>query len=165
MITEDNPCIIDVDPKMYMLQKEFDVCITDITRDDLEKMMINGKHYLAETSDDPVSDANGILYGECNRPFVNLMVEKKNIKRNVFFIIDTGSPCTYMTEEAFGVFNIKKEDCPHKATISINGSKILVGFSAKHHENVNLLGADFFALREAQLMIDYGKHTIKLVMM
>lgn len=108
---------------------------------------------------------HGILYGEHSRSFVSLVVSRPNFNEyyNVFFLIDTGSPYTCMTNEVFGLFGIKQTDCPSDQVImKINGDKIKTGFSDKHYKDINLLGTDFLKLVGAKLTVDYDNNTTEI---
>ncbi|CAG8646428.1 4656_t:CDS:1, partial [Dentiscutata heterogama] len=60
--------------------------------------------YLSYSPDEELKEMNGIIYGIHNRVFVSLPVIVKKEAKNVHFFVDTGSPSTYICEEAYETF-------------------------------------------------------------
>ena len=154
----------------YIKPNEYDVLLTDVnhrlivgdvasrldvkyleppTELDIEKMTV------------PI---NGILYGSNMRPMVNLVIysKVKKLKRNVIFLIDTGSPHLYLSAnalEALGfvdnlpeTFSVVFNDMTFEASLSpIISSDGKVG----RFKEINIIGSDFLRASRSSLIIDY----------
>ena len=61
--------------------------------------------YLSETTQNELKEAKAIVFGPNYRVIVSLPVKIGRKTRNVFFVVDTGSPVTYICEEVYEKFN------------------------------------------------------------
>jgi hypothetical protein len=96
----------------------------------------------------------GIIYGACNRLFVNLVVTKRSVSRNVLFLVDPGSPNTHLREDTFEALGCTESN-PSDMLVKINNVGLTVYLSRTHYANVDLLGQDFFVSVGARMTINY----------
>ena len=139
---------------------DFDVLLTDVTSVHLhheisQKMK---KAYLSDFhQNDRILALHGVIWGPHSRIFVPGVVRIKQVKKWVYFLLDTGSPKTYLAEEVFSAFNRVLSDPTVPVSVHLNGFTTLVYQSPQqsHFSDVNLLGADFLKTLNAKVCIDY----------
>ena len=146
-------------PRDLSIILEYDVLITDIAEEDFARIGEDfGILRLSPAEVQPPQEVQGVLYGYNSRVFVPLVVEKKGVRVNVLFLIDTGSPGTFLRQDTL--------DCLHvhdQSDVVIQGQACTVRVSCRHYENVDLLGQDFLNSARALLTIDYAKNAVKLL--
>lgn len=138
--------------------------IRDITRESLFQV---GKYFNATYLDinrgKPKTNYKLAIWGAGLRVMTYLPVRlsfpgcKTNI--NVVFIVDTGSPYTSLTDEAF-IALCKAcpqfEHIPNEAYYVRILSHILFTVSSKYsYMNINILGSDFLRMADAKLVVQY----------
>ncbi|GES93300.1 hypothetical protein GLOIN_2v1474342 [Rhizophagus clarus] len=84
-----------------------DVLITDVKSNDLHEKVseLLYKKYLSNTMKES-DDVKGILFGEFQRPLCSMTLEIKGRVKNVHFLVDTGSPRTFVCEEALNSYKL-----------------------------------------------------------
>lgn len=89
--------------------KEFDILISDLHTDDLHSGLAKQLNlvYLGDAGEGMISlCVEGILWGDYDRPMIPLLVESDTAKKIVFFLVDSGTPFTYLSEEVFNLNHI-----------------------------------------------------------
>jgi hypothetical protein len=141
----------------YIRPEEYDVYIADVTESDLNNDISNQMNikYLSEAKNEEIWPLNGIFYGINRRCIVCCSVKRKNMEKaiNVFFILDTGSPYTYLTANVIDKLGLSY--VPKSFPCLINNKWTDVAISHSNFENVNLLGANF--LDQTKVNIFYSK--------
>lgn len=136
---------------------EYDVLLTDIKSETLHTKISESckLHYLAITNTTYSNAVVGILYGDGYRFIIPLAVsfEKSADARTVYFIVDTGAPGTYLSEETLKAFN--RESTSDSFHVYIHGAKHKVSLSTNHYSDVNILGTDFMSIRGIALVIGW----------
>lgn len=104
-----------------------------------------------------------IVWGNHRRLFIDLIVKRGDVSKNVIFLIDTGAPYTYLSNETLKSMNVITDNFNSSTsiTISINTIKTSVSMS---HSHINVLGSDFLALAEAILLVNYKDNLLTLSM-
>ena len=145
------------------LPNNLDIMLTDVHEKDLhsaiaKKLKIT---YLGEADRKSEKELNGILWGMYDRVMVPIIMEFKGKRKYVFFLVDTGSPKTFVSEHVFRSFGQEAED---KTSIFLNGHEIVVFLSPldSHFADVNVLGADFLRLIKATIVVSYEKNSAKI---
>jgi hypothetical protein len=98
--------IHDVDPEYSPDPTEYDVLLTDITHGKLESTIAEelGIPYLSKATEadakEVVQVAEGYIYGLHKRTIVPFVVANEKEARWVFFIVNSGSPWTYLSAQA-----------------------------------------------------------------
>jgi hypothetical protein len=157
-------CSLPMEAAGYIDPQALDLLLTDVKEDNMRTIARNlGTSYLADASSTPTYPIIGELYGEYNRAVVNLVVSMRKRAKDVIFIVDTGSPFTYLsaaTLHALGCRNI----FPGTVTVEVHGRLLNVHLSpsTSHFADVNVLGTDFMFATEARLLVDYGKMTVRI---
>lgn len=133
----------------------YDVLITDIDDDDLKAIGVElgvVRHDAASSA--PTFPVRGIMYGANSRLFVCLTVKKRDRAVNVLFLVDTGSPSSYLRRDTFEALGYT-ESIPKEANVELHGFPMPVSLSHAHFYNVDLLGQSFFRTARARLEVDY----------
>jgi hypothetical protein len=142
--------------------EKYDVLITDIKPRDL--IIIGdelGYTPLTVATTEPVFPVQGILYGPSMRMFVPLIVQKRSKCIYVNFLLDTGSPNTYLREETFHALGFL-ESIADSTNVAIHGTAMTVWVSTHHFQNVDILGQDYLANIRALLTVDYPLKAINI---
>lgn len=143
-----------------------DIMLLDISAEDLRADIAQelGVEYLLPA--EPIllnkgetRTVSGTIYGSNNRVMIALPVQKLNKCVHVIFLIDTGSPYTYLCNDALRALG-HNEHVPKSTRATLGG---IPGFHVElspptmHFADVNVLGASFLSRTEAKLVVDYGK--------
>lgn len=148
-----------MEPRMLTNPLEFDVLITDISEADFSRIGEELGVSRLSTADVIGSfPVTGIVYGSSHRVFVPLVVKKRQKLVNLMFLVDTGSPNTYLREDSLIALG-HTEAIPSDTLVEINGIGLTVFPSRGHFANVDLLGQDFFT-SWAMLSINYKKKEV-----
>ena len=170
----------------YISPYSYNVLLSDVKHDDLVGPIAErfGVKYLSEQKEIPTqSSVEGILYGTNCRPMVNLVVSSKKYNKhvNITFMIDTTSPCLYVSQQAMkalgfsdnlpSTFDLIFEDKVYEAVMSpsLPSTAILhsldegsEGKEGRGFHDINLIGASFLSKSHANILINYSQNTLKL---
>uniref|UniRef100_U9UX73 Uncharacterized protein n=1 Tax=Rhizophagus irregularis (strain DAOM 181602 / DAOM 197198 / MUCL 43194) TaxID=747089 RepID=U9UX73_RHIID len=88
-----------------------------------------------------------------------MTMRRKSTIKNIYFLVDTRAPKTTICEEVLRSFNLTISDAknPIKVTLNKRPTKVELSPSESNFNDLNLLGADFLDLYDAQLFADYGE--------
>lgn len=175
-----------VDPPGYIAPDQQDMMLTDITSEILHSLKCtlsigSGKPYLSEAEADsfPLSwPATGVIFGYNKRLMINLPCRRARPKQgykvlNVFFLVDTGSPCSYLCQETMDAL-IDKPGCalPEQLKVVVQDDTTPMAFHmsplgtkeapGKFHD-VNVLGMDFLCDAKLSMTVDAPILAFKLV--
>lgn len=107
----------------------------------------------------------GTFYGNYLRIFVALTVRKKTSKIDkcvwVLFLLDTGSPYTYLMPDTYEQIGFS-DAIPAITQVSINGVSLSVSPSHGHFHNINLLGQNFMKAAQLDVQLDYVRGRVIL---
>ena len=138
----------------------FDVLINDINESDLhligQEVGITRLSIADSVAPFPIK---GILYGDSQRIFIPAVITKKSINVHVLFLIDTGSPNTYLREDTLMTLGFTAV-IPSGTLVKINNVGLTVHLSRGHFANVDLLGQDFFISLGALLTVNYKRKEV-----
>ena len=157
-----------VDSVRFLRPADFDVLLTDITESDLYLMAgMEGSGYLNVSRSEPAFPAGGLIMGAHRRLMINLLVRRRLTweYRNVVFMVDTGSPYTFLSAAAMSAMVGPGENVPSMLRLEIHGRESMVCYLSpqhKHFADINLLGMDYLEMKRAQLEVDW---TEKLFLM
>ena len=159
------------DPPGYIKPSLQDILLTDITAEELLKIAeILEVDYLGPAAEFPGSfPTSGCIYGNNKRLMVSLSCcrEKKNSKPiNIIFLLDTGSPNTFLCEKAMETL-VGNPGCNIGTTMTVmihSDTVITCHLSPqnKHFSDVNVLGMDFLSKNLLSLSMNYKKETFQL---
>ena len=150
------------------LPTDFDLLLTDVHSNELHHEISHMLHtnYLEDANSDDVQVATGIVWGPHNRIFVAAIVKMSGKLKHVHFLIDTGSPSTYICDEVLQSFG-KTVSNPHNPfSVHVNKRPVLVLQSPEngHFKDINILGTDFMKTFKCVLNVDFDKETASLQM-
>eukprot|EP01036_Dinobryon_divergens_P046830 gene46830-62659_t len=74
----------------------------------------------------PVYPVQGILFGQCHRAFVPLIVSKRTKSIIVKFLYDIGSPNSYLRQETFTALGVQENTPLTGTNVSIHGTALTV---------------------------------------
>ena len=148
-----------------------DLLLTDVTQEILNTRIAPelSVHYLsaseAENASFPVT---GILFGLNRRLMVNLLVRRRESHKflNILFLVDTGSPVSYLCDEAISALIGKDNALPKFINVFVQGDQVLechLSPQDGHFHDVNVIGMDFLATHDLSIQICYKRRTFQLL--
>jgi hypothetical protein len=163
---QHNADSIATDDVKFLKPFDFDVLLSDINEGDLYLIAeMEGAPYLnISSTQEPGFPVEGLVMGMNRRYMINLSVRRKNTKhfKNVVFMIDTGSPYTFLSRTAMKAMVGSGENIPPIMKLEIQGKAPVICYlspSDKHFADVNLLGMDFLEMSRSNLVTDWQKKT------
>jgi hypothetical protein len=157
-----------VDTVKFLKPSDFDVMLSDINETDLYLIgEMEGAQYLNVSTLQPVFPVEGMVMGMNKRYMVNLLARRKNTQhfRNVIFMVDTGSPYTFISKTTMEAVVGLDSNIPSIIKLEIQGENSMICYLSppdKHFADVNLLGMDFMEMRGAHLITDWHQKTFAL---
>ena len=160
-----------MDSVKFLRPDDFDVLLTDMAESDLHLMaQLEGVGYLNVSRAEPSFPVEGLIMGAHRRFMINLLVRQRamaysNDYRNVIFMIDTGSPYTFLSTSAMSAIVGSDKNVPSMMRLDIHGNQSLVCYLSppnKHFADINLLGTDFLEMKRAQLDVDWPQKTFQM---
>jgi hypothetical protein len=136
-----------------------DVLLSDVTSsNDLHEKVSKklGTRYLSDSVRE-LDDIKGILFGDYQRLFGTMTLEINRKIKNVLFLVDTGSPRTYICDEVFKSYNLFIADPDEPFPVKLNKRRISVKVSHDNFSELNILGTDFLHTNSARLFVDFEK--------
>ena len=117
--------------------------------------------FLSPATNVPSFPISGRMYGVNDRLVVSVIVTKRSKALNVFFIVDTGSPYTFLS--ATTLSNLGYNDAiPTEAYVNVHSIPLMVHRSVNHYSDVNVIGADFMRTAGCQLIANYTTKTLTI---
>ena len=156
-----------MEPVSFIAPEEYDVLLSDVHHNDLQGEIAQtlGVRYLNEEQEESSLPVEGILFGPYSRPMVNLVVSSKRFKKkiNIIFLIDTGSPCLYVCEQAMKALGFY-DQIPNRFQLVFRGQSHEAVLSPLngHYKDLNLIGATFLKASGGRLMVDYFTNSLTL---
>jgi DNA-binding protein Fis len=146
----------------------YDVLLNDVRASDLRENVakqLKVDYLSVFEGENGSNELHGVIFGAHSRPMLSAVVHRSSSnKRNVTFLLDTGSPQTYITAEVIEAIGIQQQSLtgsPFK--IKINNRVVLAAQSCNHFADVNLLGADFLSANECDVRLDYQNKKFTVV--
>ena len=111
-----------------------------------------------------MKEVNGVIFGPFYRIFVSLPVKIKQQTKNVHFLLDTGSPKTYICEEVFESFKVFIANNSSSYKVLVNNKPIIAHLPPinSHFKEVNLLGMEYLKTFDAKLIVDFESEYISI---
>jgi hypothetical protein len=159
------------DPPGYIKPSLQDMLLTDITADELFTVaeQLGVKHLSIATDFPGVFPVVGEIYGLNKRLMVNLVCcrrAKSAQSINIVFLVDTGSPVSYLSEKAMEILVGKSANhIPQQLPVMVHSHKVITCYLSprdKHFADVNVLGMDFLAKNMLSIAIDYDANAFQL---
>ena len=161
--TVDVSSTLVVDTVKFLKPSDFDVLLNDINEADLYLVgEMEGAYYLNVSTLQPVFPVEGMVMGMNKRLMVNLLARRKNTQhfRNVIFVVDTGSPYTFISKSTMNAMVGPDSNVPSIIKLEIQGETSMICYLSqpdKHFADVNLLGMDFLEMKGAHLLTDWSQ--------
>jgi hypothetical protein len=170
---DHSPTKIDsrlMDPPGYIKPDLQDLLLTDITAKELRVIAAELEvDYLGPAAFPGTFPAIGRIRGQNHRLMLSLVCRSRTTKeaaaRNIIFLIDTGSPSTYLCQEAMEALIGKDSHLPQTLWVRIHSEKaILSHLSPKgsHFADANVLGMDFLSQNRVYPRLDFDEETFTL---
>ena len=171
---QQNMLLPDVDPPGYVAPEQQDMMFLDITSAVLHRETHTigcGKEYLSPADHFPLSwPAAGVVFGLNQRLMINLPCRRSkqglgHKMLNVFFLVDTGSPCSYLCKEAMDALigkDLQYQPSQLHIVLQTEGHLLPMylsplitpdGKPGQFHD-VNVLGMDFLKVYGLSLLVD-----------
>jgi hypothetical protein len=167
-VLPDSSSTLVVDIVKFLKPSEFDVVLNDINETDLYLIgEMEGTPYLNHSTSLPVFPVEGMVMGMNRRYMVNLLARRKNTQhfKNIVFMVDTGSPFTFISKTAMEAMVGSKENIPSLIKLEIQGEVSMLCYLSppdKHFADVNLLGMDFLEMNGAHIVTNWLQKTLML---
>ena len=117
-----------------------------------------GIKYLSDSSRKELKEATGIIFGPHLSIVVSLPVTIEKKTKNVHFVVDTGTPKTYICDEVYKSFKVFIPGSPSSRpyTILLNDVPTLVHLPPinSNFTEVNVLGTEFLKLTGYVIVLD-----------
>ena len=148
--------------------QEFDLLLPDIEAEMIRKMEIDGVKHLSPADEiiispsNPTATMNGITFADDLRVFVRAVLSAKGKSTNVFMLVDTSSPYTFLTEETIKAVGVTLHGRPddQEGYLLISGYGLIVRASKGGFKDVNVLGTDFLGC--GHLYVNYLNGTARI---
>ena len=155
----------------YIAPSVQNLLLTDVTQEILNTRIAPelGVRYLsaseAENASFPVT---GIMFGLNRRLMVNLLVRRKVSHKffNIIFLVDTGSPVSYLCDKAISALIGKDNALPKFLNVCVQGDQVLechLSPQDGHFHDANVIGMDFLATHRLSIKICYSQRTFQLL--
>ena len=151
-----------------------DLLLLDVKHDTLVEIGENMEiQYLGENNEKPLFPVTGLLFMPNVRLMVNLVCsrqkrnEKHGLQLNIIFLVDTGSPVTYLSRQAMhALIGTDGTNTPKSLMVSVHDGTVVICHLSpqdKHFADVNVLGMDYLSTRQLSMNIDYKKKTVVMM--
>ena len=155
----------------YIAPSGQDLLLTDVTQNILNTRIAPelGVQYLsASEAENPSFPVTGIMFGLNRRLMVNLLVRRKETHRflNVLFLVDTGSPVSYLCDEAISALIGNDKGLPRFINVFVQGGQVSechLSPKESHFHDVNVIGMDFLSSHNLSIQICYPRRTFQLM--
>jgi hypothetical protein len=150
------------DPPGYIQPSLQDLYLTDMTAEELLSVaQVLGVGYLSSTATFPGSfPVDGEIYGLNNRLMMNLVCRRRGRDTpaiHVIFLIDTGSPVSYLSEKAMEALMGNPASHVLQLQVLVHSKQVIrcyVSPRDKHFADVNVLGMDFLVANGLTLKVN-----------
>jgi hypothetical protein len=150
--------LVPIVDDMYPVET-YDILLTDVNSRDIHEEIskkLNIKYLSNSHSDVELEEVNGIIFGNNYRIFMSLPVKVKKETKNIHFLLDTGSPRTFICEEALSSFKAAIANKTYK-TVLMNNRPFVTFLppAGSHFTDVNILGMDYLQTTHAKVILDF----------
>ncbi|CAB4400068.1 hypothetical protein RhiirA5_426376 [Rhizophagus irregularis] len=139
--------------------RNFDILLTDIDAEDIHKIIprkLNVK-YLSEVPNELDGNITGIMYGIYLHLFCATTIRIKNKIKMVIFLVNIGSPTTFISGEVLHSFGIEMADPVNDyIDVNINNRRVQAMMSHSHFENICIIGMSFLNANKVGFHTFYG---------
>ena len=151
-----------------------DLLLLDVKHDTLVEIGENMEiQYLGENDEKPLFPVTGLLFMPNVRLMVNLICSrhkrsgKHGPQLNIIFLVDTGSPVTYLSQQAMhALIGADGTNAPKSMKVKIHDGTVVICHISpqdKHFADVNVLGMDYLSIRQLSMNIDYKQNTVVML--
>jgi hypothetical protein len=159
-----------LDPPGYIKPSLQDLLLTDITAEELLNIAESlGVEYLGIAEFPGTFPVNGRVKGMNKRLMVNLVCKRQSrnptASVNIIFLIDTGSPVSYLSEQAFKTLLFPDSHIPQSINVMIQTERVIechLSPKDKHFADVNVLGMDFMVKNHLSILVNYDADICQL---
>lgn len=138
---------------------------SDVKSKDLHEKVskILNVKYLSDSTQE-LDEVNGILYGQSNRFFGVMTMKIYDKIKNLIFLIDTGSPRTYISKEVLNSYlpNISKTHNPFSVVLNKRHVAVNISPAGTTFSDLNILGTDYMSIYRAKLYADFKQKNFNI---
>lgn len=158
------------DPAGYIEPSLQDLLITDITAENLPDIArLLDVEYLGAAKFPGQFPAEGRILGSNHRLMISLVCQRQSKREqpamNIVFLIDSGSPVSYLSKRAVEVVVGNCENMPRMLFVLVHNEHAIechISPSGSHFEDVNVLGMDFISVNGLSLVMNWIAKTFVL---
>jgi hypothetical protein len=162
--------LLIMDPPGYIKPVLQDFLLTDITAEKLQDIAyLLDVDYLGPAAFPGTFPAMGFIGARNNRLMVSLVCRHQTSEDvpsvNIIFLINTGSPVTYLCHEAMEALIGKDSHVPPSLYVEIHSEKVIEAYlspKGSHFADVNVLGMDFLVKNRVYPRLDFDRDTFTL---
>ena len=160
-----------IDSPTYFSPDEQDLLLTDVTDAELFGNVgeLLGVQYLSEAPYLEDTLLKGIIFGQNKRLMISLLCKRKtsSVWTNIFFLVDTGSPHTYLAPSAINKLAGPGSNICKTLNLFIHSERICIECylspQDKHFKDVNVLGMEAMSkLGVSGLHIDFDTNEFQI---
>ncbi|RIA85763.1 hypothetical protein C1645_360808 [Glomus cerebriforme] len=143
----------------------FDLLLFDVRSKDLHDHVSKRLkvEYLSDTLYTELKDVNGIIFGPYLRIMVSLPIQIKRKRKNVHFVVDTGSPKTFVCEEVYEAFKMTISDSSvHNILLNNKPTVVYLPPINSHFIETNVLGTEYLKAVGANLTINFDNENVSI---
>ena len=123
--------------------------------------------YLGENIEIPSFPVTGLIFMPNGRLMVNLVCSLDRPRINIIFMIDTGSPVTYLSQQAIQALVADPlVIIPKSLIVRIHDGTVMICHVSpqdKHFADVNVLGMDYLSSSQLSINLNYKEKTVELI--
>jgi hypothetical protein len=150
--------------KTFISPNKYDIMLTDIKKEDLRDYSRQfGFEYNAVSKEKYVAfPVQGIIAeGTHSRLLIPLTVHYKKVYVKTLFLVDTGSPYVFLSQDTFNVLGIS-DTITVGINLLIEGKPVVAHLSTNHFSDINVIGAKYLSKHSLHLSVRYDINKVLL---
>ena len=167
---EEEESVMPIDSPTFVPPNDQDLLLTDVTSCFGSVGELLGVQYLGESSYlEQSSVLKGIVFGQNKRLMINLQCKRKTATNwvNIFFLVDTGSPYTYLAPSAIDKLANGTNNICRTLNVLVGNETVFIECylspQDKHFRDVNVFGMEAMSkLGVSNFRIDFNANEFSM---
>jgi len=153
-----------VPPATITIQGHNDMLLIDVNANDLHEEISKRLEikYLSDSLPIHASDVRGTVFGRNSRIFLSMTLEMQEKVKNIHFLLDTGSPLTFLSQEVLNSFGVETPDRPLRVRINNHLTTASLSPATSHYPDINILGTGYLVDIDAELTVNFKRNNVSL---